>query len=87
MNIYAPRLVVLTTQPLGSMFPTTDMIQIIIQWISYEVLEHLVTIYPELKKTLNSLLWDSRKNELPVVLQGDKNRYAESSGDQHWQFE
>lgn len=75
MNIYAPRLVILTTQPLGSMFPTTDMIRVIIQWISYEVLEDLVTIYPKPERILNSLLWDSREDTFLFKLSlGDEIR-------------
>lgn len=72
MKQTVPRLVVLTTQPLGCMFPTTDLIRIIIQYITQEVLEDLFTIYPIPLSLLNSLVWDSRKDELPVVLQGDE---------------
>jgi hypothetical protein len=76
-----PRLVILTTQPLGCMFPTTDLIQIIIQYITCEVLEDLVTIYPEPLSLLSSLVWDSRQDELPVVLQGDETSQYESEED------
>jgi len=74
MKVYIPHLVVLTNQPMGCMFPTEDYFRFTIGYYYVEVMEHLISIFPKPLSRLNSLEWDSRKIELPVVLQGDEDR-------------
>jgi hypothetical protein len=79
MRIYSTILKVVE-QPFGCMFPTQPL-EIIYQVIKLEVLEDLITIYPNVERTLNSLLRDSRRF-IPTE-RGDEISYFESSGDQH----
>ena len=82
MKIYVPHLVVLTTQPLGCMFPTQDLFTVTPIFLMIEMLEHLITtVDPKRQMLLSSVQWDTRRRFRPTLLYGNGITYFESVRD------
>lgn len=82
MKIQISQLVVLTSQPMGCMFPTQDLFTFATRFIMIEVLEHLITTVDPGRKMLQpSIQRDTRRRFKPTLLHGDEINCYESEED------
>ena len=80
MQILVPHLDIKSNQVFGAIFPTQELFQISIIYLWVSVLDIKLTSFIKNILLSSSLIWDNRKIYLSVLLEGDENRYFESSG-------